>query len=336
MFMKKAKHLYLTLSQKIKNFLLNAKSREFLIFLFFLIIAGGFWLLQTLDNEYEADLTIPVKLRGVPENVVITTDPAQEVHVKVKDRGTALLNYKLRSRFLPLVIEFEDYQKYGPNVKIHTSDFDRKIQSQLSTSTRLISIVPDTLDYVYTNGISKKVPVKINGQVSPGRQYYLSSTLITPDSILVYAPQAILDTLSAVYTEPIEASNITDTLRKTLKLAKISGTKIEPQVVDAIFAVDMFTEKRVEVPLVGVNFPSDKVLRTFPSKVQITFQLGMGNFRDVTADDFLISVSYDELMNAQSDTYKVKLKAAPDGVNVIRIYPENVDFLIEQISSNEH
>lgn len=336
MFKKKTKHLYLTTSKKIKSFLLSAKSREFLIFLFFLIVAGGFWLLQTLDNEYESELILPVKLRGVPENVVITSEPLHEVHVKVKDRGTALLNYKLRSRFLPLVIEFEDYQKHGTHVKIHTSDFERKIQSQLSISTRLLSIVPDTLDFVYTNGKSKKVPVKIAGHVSPGRQYYLSNTLITPDSVLVYAPQEILDTLMSVYTEPIEASNITETLRESVKLMKINDAKIEPQSVDVIFAVDMFTEKRVEVPLVGVNFPPDKVLRTFPSKVQITFQLGMGNFRDVTADDFLISVSYDELMNSPTDTYKVKLKAVPDGINVIRISPESVDFLIEQTSSNEY
>ena len=87
------KSIYLELSEKIKNFLLSDKSREFLIFLFFFFIAGGFWLLQTLNSDYEAEFSIPVRLKGVPNNVVITSEPSSELRVKVKDRGTVLLNY---------------------------------------------------------------------------------------------------------------------------------------------------------------------------------------------------------------------------------------------------
>lgn len=49
-----------------------------------------------------------------------------------------------------------------------------------------------------------------------------------------------------------------------------------PGAVDLTLPVDIYTEKTVEVPLHGVNFPADKVLRTFPSKVQITFKIGLG------------------------------------------------------------
>ena len=45
--------------------------------------------------------------------------------------------------------------------------------------------------------------------------------------------------------------------------------------------VDIYTEKTVEVPLRGVNFPADKVLRAFPSKVQVTFQVGLSHFRQI-------------------------------------------------------
>ena len=58
------KYIYLKLSRKIKDFLLSDKSREFLIFLFFFFIAGGFWLLQTLNNDYEAEFSIPVLLNS--------------------------------------------------------------------------------------------------------------------------------------------------------------------------------------------------------------------------------------------------------------------------------
>jgi hypothetical protein len=100
------------------------------------------------------------------------------------------------------------------------------------------------------------------------------------------------------------------------------------------FPVDIYTEKTVEVPLHGVNFPADKVLRTFPSKVQITFQVGLKRFRSIKASDFIINISYEELLKLGSDKYTVKLKSFPSGINQIRIVPEQVDFLIEQITSN--
>ena len=64
------KRLFLKTRKQTKDFLLSAKSREFFVFLCFFFIAAGFWLLQTLNNDYETEFSIPVRLRNVPENVV--------------------------------------------------------------------------------------------------------------------------------------------------------------------------------------------------------------------------------------------------------------------------
>ena len=82
----------------------------------------------------------------------------------------------------------------------------------------------------------------------------------------------------------------------------------------------------------GVNFPAGKVLRAFPSKVNVTFQVGLSHFRQITESDFHINVSYEELLRLGSDKYTVKLKSVPKGVNQVRINPEQVDFLIEQVT----
>ena len=80
---RKIRYTYLKLSKRIKDFLLSDKSREFLIFLVFFLIAGGFWLLQTLNNDYEAEFSIPVRIKDVPNNVVLTSEPATTTHVSV-------------------------------------------------------------------------------------------------------------------------------------------------------------------------------------------------------------------------------------------------------------
>ena len=193
------RRIYLNITGKAKDFLLSDKSREFFVFLFFFFIAGGFWLLQTLNNDYEAEFSIPVRLRGVPNNTMITSEPVSELHIKVKDKGTVLLNYMLGKSFYPVSLDFSDYKAVDNHVRIYASQFEKKVLSQLNVSTRLLSMKPDTLEYIYATGMSKLVPVRLSGTVGAGRQYYLSDTIFKPDSVLAYAPEGVLDTITAAY-----------------------------------------------------------------------------------------------------------------------------------------
>lgn len=331
---RKIKYIYFKLSKRIKDFLLSDKSREFLIFLFFFLIASGFWLLQTLNNDYEAEFSIPVRVKDVPNSVVFTSEPPSEVRVRVKDKGTVLLNYMLGKSFFPISLSFSDYKGKDNHVKIYASEFEKKILSQLNVSSKVLSIKPDTLDYIYSEGKSKLVPVRFRGKVTAGLQYYVSDTICKPDSVLIYAPAGMLDTITVAYTQTVNMENISDTTRQRVALASMKGVKFVPNSVEMTFPVDIYTEKTVEVPLHGTNFPADKALRTFPSRVQITFQVGLKRFRSIKASDFLINVSYEELLKLGSDKYTVKLKSIPPGVSQIRIAPEQVDFLIEQVSYN--
>lgn len=325
------KRLFLKTKKQTKDFLLSAKSREFFVFLCFFFIAAGFWLLQTLNNDYETEFSIPVRLRNVPENVVITSEPVSEVRVRVRDKGTVLLNYMLGKNFYPVILDFKNYANMGNHVQVQTSQVQNWITGQLNASTALLSMKPDTLEYYYSTGVSKMVPVKLCGNVSAGEQYYLPDTLFTPDSVRVYAPSDALDTMKVAYTLPLNLDNITDTLKREVTLSAPKGAKYIPASVKLTLPVDMYTEKTVEVPLRGVNFPADKVLRAFPSKVKISFQVGMGRFRQTTADDFHLVVSYEELVRLGSEKYTVKLRTLPEGVSHVRFSPEQVDFLIEQI-----
>ena len=96
---KNIKRYYLILVRKIRNFLLSAKSREFLIFLFFVFVSLCFWFLQTMKTRNQTEFKIPVRLKNVPKEVVMTSELPDEIRVKVEDRGTVLLNYMLGRTF---------------------------------------------------------------------------------------------------------------------------------------------------------------------------------------------------------------------------------------------
>jgi YbbR domain-containing protein len=316
-----------------KNFLLSTRSREFFLFVFFVLIAAGFWLLQTLNGTFEALFSFPVRLREVPANVVITSPPPSQLQVLLRDKGTVLLNYMLSKKNFPITLDFTEYQGDNNHVDILSSTLSRQLMTQLATTTRIVSYTPDTLDYIYSTGASRRLPVRLQGQVTPGRQYYISDTRFTPDSIQVYAPQNVLDTMTAVYTERVTLTDISDTLQQHLLLRELRGVKLVPEAVDMTLAVDIYMEKHLEVPLHEAGFPEGKALRTFPAKANVVFQVGAKNYRRVTADDFYIEVSYDDLIGLPpGDKYTLQLKRLPPGIRNVRIEPSQVDFLIEQLS----
>lgn len=329
------KFVFIVTKRRVKSFLLSPKSREFFIFLFFFFVASGFWLLQTLKNDFQTEVSIPVKLRNVSSDVIVTSDIPSALKVTLKDKGTVLLNYLLAQSFYPVSIDFKDYQNKGNQVKVLSWDLDKKISSQLNSSTALIEIKPDTIDLIYVQGKAKVLPVKLLGEVTPSRQYYLTDTIFRPDSVTVYAPDQILDTMQCVYTEYIRLENLSDTLRQNLNLARTRGVKIEPPTTQVTFPVEVITESTLEIPLIPVDFPKDRVLRTFPSRVNVTFQVGINRLRTINPEDFVLLVPYEDIVNNKTDKYRLTLSAIPNGVSHVRIFPQEIDYLIEQHSLHE-
>ena len=78
----------------IRNFLFSALNKEFLIFLFFLFLSGAFWLMMALNETYEEELKVPVRLVNVPRNAVVTDEPADTVRVMVSC-SLLIINCKL-------------------------------------------------------------------------------------------------------------------------------------------------------------------------------------------------------------------------------------------------
>ena len=321
---------YLRTLEGIRSFLLSKKSREFLIFLFFVFVSFCFWLLQVLNDDYETEISISLKMKNVPENVVLTSELPEELKIGVKDRGTVLVNYKLGQKLYPLTIDFDEYADKGNQVRIPSATLSKRIGSQLNQSTKLFTIKPDTLELIYTRGEGKKVPVQLRGEVKAERQFYISDILYSPDSVMVYAPQELLDTIQAAYTEALYVEQITDTTRHRVNMMPVKGARFTPSYSDVTFLVDMYSEKTVEVPVLGVGFPDDEVLRTFPSKVHVTFQVGLSQFKHVTSDDFEVVVDYQTLQEEKREKCSPTLVKSPSNVNHVRISPLEIDYIIEQ------
>lgn len=313
------------------NFLFSSLNKEFLIFLFFLLLSGAFWLMMALNETYEEELKVPVRLVGMPRNAVMTDEPADTVKVTVRDKGFTLVTYKYGHWFRPLTFKFATYanedQGHGA---IPAADIIKQMQSQLYGSSKLLSVKPEKLDFYFTYGASKKVQIRFRGKISTSKSYYLAHTEFSPMMVTAYANKKVLDELKYVEIEPFNYRNLQDTIHQNVRLQKIRGVKLVPSTVRLSVYPDVLTEESIEVPVSAVNMPAGMVLRTFPSRVTVRFTIGASQFRMIRPEQFNVVVDYQALAENPSDKCTLQLRSVPSSVSKAKLELDKVDYLLEQ------
>ena len=313
------------------NFLFSSLNKEFLIFLFFLLLSGAFWLMMALNETYEEELKVPVRLVGMPRNAVMTDEPADTVKVTVRDKGFTLVTYKYGHWFRPLTFKFATYanedQGHGA---IPAADIIKQVQSQLYGSSKLLSVKPEKLDFYFTYGASKKVPIRFRGKISTSKSYYLAHTEFSPMMVTAYANKKVLDELKYVEIEPFNYRNLQDTIHQNVRLQKIRGVKLVPSTVRLSVYPDVLTEESIEVPVSAVNMPAGMVLRTFPSRVTVRFTIGASQFRMIRPEQFNVVVDYQALAENPSDKCTLQLRSVPSSVSKANLELDKVDYLLAQ------
>ncbi len=140
------------------NFLFSSLNKEFPIFLFFLLLSGAFWLMMALNETYEEELKVPVRLVGMPRNAVMTDEPADTVKVTVRDKGFTLVTYKYGHWFPTTYLQVRHLCQRRPRAWCHPGC--RHHRSRYSPSSmapaNFCLVKPEKLDLYFTYGASKK------------------------------------------------------------------------------------------------------------------------------------------------------------------------------------
>ena len=313
----------------VRNFLSTIVNKEFLIFLFFLSVSGLFWLVITVTETYEREFSVPLRLVNVPKDIVVTSEVDDTVKVTIRDKGYILLAYKYTLTDDPISIDYKLHAPKDEKSTVSASELQKLIYQQLSKSSRIISLKPDRLVYYFTRGKSKTVPLRLNGKIVMGQSHYVSRIVFSPERVDVYARKSLLDSIHYAFTENMVISNLTDTIVRTVALKKVLGAKFVPSEVKVTIYPDILTEANVEVPITAVNMPKGKTLRTFPSRVKVLFVTGVGNVRNISANQFRVEADYSDIEAHTSEKCSLSLVAMPQGVRNPRLEISEVDYLIE-------
>ncbi len=312
-----------------KDFLFGLLNKEFFVFLFFLSVSTAFWFLSTLNETYEKEIKVPIEVTDIPKDIVITDDLPDSIKVTLRDKGFNLLKYVFHDNIRPVRLQFILYAKTKNKGTVTPTEIQKIIKSRLDESTTIVTVKADHWDFYFCHGNRKKVPVLLNGNISAKANYYINHCALVPDSITVLAETEVLDTIYAVYTTPVNISNLTESTVRTISLTHIKGAKLEKNTATLNITADQLTEVQLKIPIRTVNVPAGVSLKTFPAQVDLRVAVGVRNSSSIKPEMFSVVADYNELPSEQDEKLRLKLVSQPRTAVKTYLIQPSVDYLLE-------
>lgn len=315
--------------RKIGGTLLKLFGGDFPVFLLFLAITFFLWWSQTMSQNYETQMKVPVMVTDVPENVRIIRQPVRQITVSLSGKGSSLRKSgRIGSRNV-LRISNGSFAMSQGHASLATSRLRDSISAMLPPSVSIRSVSPDSLVYQYVMQRSVMLPVEFDGTTESQDQFFLERIEFSPDSIQI----KVLVSDTAVHRAVVEAGQIqlsSDTIIRVMPVRRESGVFYSQDEVTMTVLSQQYTEKSLEIPITGVNFPEYVSLKSFPSKAVVTVWVKMSEYDKVTAADFQVVVDYNDIAGSDASKARVRIYSQPANVRNVRLQTRTVDYLMER------
>ena len=302
--------------------------RSLLTFMVFLVLSSLFWLSTALNENYDCEVAVPVSVENIPKDVIVTSEVEDTLRVTVHDKGYAIMQYLYGDKVNPITLNMPALSKQSGKYVVSSAELLRMVRKQLYASSSVTSVKPERIEVAYCHGTAKKVAVRLDGDITPASDYYLSHVQITPEKVTVYSTKELLDSIKYVVTEPLRVRNFTDTVTITANLKAVDGARITPRTVKVELFPDILTEGVADVPINVVNQPEGVSVRTFPSRVKVKYSVGVSQYRLINAGQFRVEVDYNSI-RANTDKCSLRITRMPKGIAKASLEFSEVDYLIE-------
>lgn len=309
--------------------MLNATlfTKNTLTFLIFVGISTLFWVMNMTGKQREVYIDIPLQYTNMPEDYRFITPLPDEIRVKVRDEGRNVIRYSI-SEPDAIVINFSAFNVMDTIIQVPYERLEPMIKSSLSPSITLVT-TPPLITAVYQKITTKRIPVRLSGEVPLNAQYtLLDSTKLTPETVKASGPPEILDTLQCAYVMPIEGRKVEKSTVLEQSLVAVPEIEFLPNKVQVHVTTEMLAERKMHVPIQCINVPEGVYLHLFPSEVDVVFTIGVSKYQRVDESELSVMLDYKHL----SSTGKQHLVPTTTNpfIKSIHTSPAEVEFLIEQ------
>ena len=300
-----------------KDFFKKLRGNNLFTFLFFLLVSCCLWLLQVLNEDYETDIPFSVSILNVPEGIELVNADKAEILVRLNDRGSVLVKYKL-GKSHSLTVDFSEFRHRGGTLSLPVSQLKKQIASVVEPTTSVVQYHDDTL-YVDVLQNRKLLPVKLNGKIDAAEHYEITDIVIDPLDVMVSAMPDKLEKMEFVETDYTVKKYLKGDRTFQVNIAAGDFMTVEPSVVNVRVAVSPLKIKKVSVPVVKVNFPEPMYAAWMPAEVELSFEVSEVDYDIIGPSDFVVQLDYNDIVSAQGGYVPLKLVySSPLARNVVQ------------------
>lgn len=309
-------------------------SKRFSIYLYCVAIATFIWFLMKFSGSFSTQLPIQVNYSTPsPQWYVVNNDAS--LNVDVKGFGFSIIWHRI-SGISEISIDLSDFEIRGgeidPFIVIPTDFLFNEVEKLFSEDESVDGIYPNVLKVDLSHALTKKVPITSKIKLITENGYKISNRpSIHPDKIELSGPAYIISNITKVNTK-------IDTLRG-LKENQIYSVSLDVDTLEEWIStlpdielkieVDEYTSGTIDVRVQGITDDPHSVIKVLPKKVSVYYQVGLKDYQLVNEDLFKAYVKFSK-DGELPDKLKVNISDIPDFVEITRIDPPYVEYLLSK------
>lgn len=279
--------------------------RKLLIFLTCILLSLGSWMLISLAKNFNTTLLIPVKYVNFPPNKTLLNQVPDQLAINVSGTGYELLQFDEARVMDTLVLNLDNLQmgvyKNFQRGYLDQSLISKTLQSRLNGALRLNRVLSDSINFLFDLKVVRSLPVKSKLKFTVPQGFAQADAIsFLPQEVEVHGALSVLDTMQFIYTEPIDLGELSKLITTKVPLQKVSFFESESSSKDSVevsIPVDRLTEKTFLIQPVVRNIPDSLAMLVFPNSIEVTIQVALTNYDEITEGSFGLYVDYQELKN---------------------------------------
>lgn len=308
----------------------SSKGRDFLIFLLFLAVSYGFWVILALNDDIQQEVRVRLEISNVPSGYTFITEPPEYLTLGVRDKGTVLANYSL-SGGKTLKIDYSDmiFDESRDRVTLSTQILENRLRTFFDPTTQIVSLRPDSLSLIVTDRTPNPAKVIPDVDVTPASQFVIAGNIkVVPDTVSVYSARHLHVRPRTVSTVKITRTELKDSLTLEVRLQSEPGTRIVPDKVKLTIPVEPLIAKNREIPVHLLHASEDMVV-LFPSFVRVSYLLPMSLYN---SENNVVTVTAD-FAKRNNGKIPVEIGSLPAYYRGVELSTDSVEYLVEQKST---
>jgi YbbR domain-containing protein len=251
-----------------------ARRERIVVFIVAFIMALSLWFIVNLNGDYNISVNIPLEPGSIPDDMALVEDLPEFVQVEVSGDGWKLVSlYNNPPRVLIDINEGE------------VNLFDQVRQRfSVEQDVSVLKVQPFAVDIALEEKVSKKIPIRLNTEISFMNRYGLvSAPQITPDSLVITGAESQVEDINEwLIGEVLVLSDVRENISAVIPIEE-TNPLIESSVDEVTFTADVseFTEGEVSVYIRTRDLPRGEVINYNPSAVSIRFDVPIELYSEV-------------------------------------------------------